>query len=173
MLVCSSLAAFAAKAVKEIDIRKQSEAGKYYVVFNGNKASLTTPTPGHMFVAWSKDDPSSCEEAYGMNHQFDEPLLSYLKGPVAGELLKESLDSCSNADYVLIVRVSADQYKKSQKVRDEWWKNGPLGEKYELLVTDCVAFSSHIAKSLGLKVPERDKNMLPSSFIQKMIELND
>lgn len=180
LITSFSLTAFADKVVKEIDIRNATEIGNYYVVFCGHGASVKNASlAGHVFVAWAEEEPDavSCKKkAYGM-YARDKKSLKLLwdvvRGvPVPGKLVEESFDSTSSATHFLIVRVTKAQYKKSEDVRDKQWKD-MLDREYELLVTDCVSFSSHIAKSLGLTVPERDKNMKPSSFIEELIEQNN
>ncbi len=147
------------------DLRARGSASSLSVVLCARPG-----VPGHAMVILGKDDETkkACTiEAFGF---YPTSGTKAVFGPVPGKVADEFLQGrgIGAAACRIIVRVDQPRFDKIEAIRKKW-----AGKKdYRLLEADCVTFTSEVAGSLGLKLPDRKDAKLPVTFIQKLYELN-
>lgn len=156
--------------VFHIDLRADKTGPKYAVALAAQRAR-TPEDLGHAFVVWYKEDSSaSASISYATGfypHSEDSKkdyslILQTSKGKVYD-------DSRSKRDIQLIVTISEDRYRASQKVLERW--KDP-GKRYGILLNDCVSFAQEVAKSIGLNPPSRAFNPYPFDYVKALTEKN-
>ena len=126
--------------------------------------------PGHAMVILGKDDETkkACTiEAFGF---YPTSGTKAVFGPVPGKIADEFLQGrgIGKSACRVIVRVDQPLFDKIESIRKKW-----AGKKdYKLLKADCVTFTGGVGHTLGLKLPDRKDAKLPTTYIEKVYELN-
>lgn len=94
-----------------------------------------------------------------------------LTGAIPGKVVQESLNQ--DVQVKLTLKVSSTQYARAEVVRQAWADK----KDYKLIESDCATFVEEVAKSLGLRSPDRGKltsgTWFPSAFLLALVEMNE
>jgi len=172
LAVLAPAVAAAVKIDRVIDLRTESRAGSFALLFCSRKNAGAGPDVGHAFVVWVAEDPERCfssAEAFGYYPQRDDAagIVRAVVGPVPGELRREMAEG-RIVTSILKVKVDEAAYRASERARERWIS----GHRYQLLVSDCESFMMEVARSAGLKVPPRWAAPTPHAFLEQLISLN-
>jgi hypothetical protein len=145
------------------DLRAKGSNSAYSVVLAARSGGV-----GHAMVILGREDGKkmvSSIEAFGFYPKEGKGVLGPVPGMIADELAQGK--GVARANTRVILRVDKEQFDKIDAVRKKW-----LQAKYQVLEADCVTFTSEVATTLGLKIPNRETAKLPVAFIEKIAELN-
>ena len=142
----------------------------------GSRSSLTVAicarpgVPGHAMVVLGREDAAkqACTvEAFGF---YPDGAKAAVLGNVPGALADEFLrgKGVASAACRVVVKVDPAGFERVAKVRKRWGDR----TNYKLLEADCVTFTGEVAAALGLKVPDRKDAKLPTTFVEKLYDLN-
>ncbi len=155
--------------VRELDMRKdKAGADSYYVVFLARGASWKEMSiSGHAYVALGKDTASAqaCESAaFGV---YPENGIGWI-GPVPAKMVQ---DTYARSSHRLIVKVDKSVFDAVDQLRKNYVAN-VVKHQFQLGDKDCVTFVSAVAVQIRLKVLSRKDALLPTTFLEQLIEAN-
>jgi hypothetical protein len=142
----------------------------------GSKSTLTvvlcarSGVPGHAMVVLGKDDEKqrACTvHAFGFYPNGGAGVLGPVPGKIADEF-REGRGLGGSGACRIILRVDPKQFEKVESVHRRWSEK----KDYRVLQSDCVTFVGEVAATLGLKVPDRSQAKLPTTFVERLRELN-
>lgn len=177
LVLAASDVVAAAREVVFVDARKTPSAhseGQHVLVFASRPPWPFDKMPeksyaGHAFVIWSKEDflrKQTWQSAWGLYPTKGVGIIGEVPGQLVDDFLKNS--SVAHATRFLIVRVDADQFAASEKLREEWQQR-----KFRLTQSDCVTFLQATARAIGLTVPMRNAaNAPPTTYLRSLINAN-
>ncbi|OQW61758.1 MAG: hypothetical protein BVN28_06625 [Nitrospira sp. ST-bin4] len=151
-----------------IDLRKdQSSKNLFMVIFFARQ-----PVPekeskvGHAYAATLEfqDDTNTFIET-GVFGLYPKEKAWHL-GMFPGQVDLTELDAKPNS--ALLVWINKAEYEKALSVRSKWERKGT----WQALQGDCVSMMVEVANAVGLKVPPRNQNLLPSNFLLNLVKLN-
>jgi hypothetical protein len=165
-------------AVFQISHIRAPASTRYFVVFSARPAGveLSALPPeityksetGHSFVSWGVEDKSrglSWQSSFGYYPRKGVGLLATVPGEIRAESFANSVHE---ADKLLIVETTEDEFNLSRAVKKSWTDND---RGYRATVSDCNSFSEAVARSVGLKIPTQPPT-LPEGYVDALIELN-
>jgi hypothetical protein len=165
LLLVPSLTAAGAEP-KVIDRRADRKGPAQYSLVFMTRSEL----PGHAFVAFSEDRNSNgvglcLVRAFGF---YPGPGHKGVVGPVPGAIVDEAArNGLSRGEAQLIVRVDRVDYRKAEDIRRRW-----VDRTYQLTESDCITFSGEVAAAIGLKVPDRERTILPVDYVRRLAAAN-
>ena len=132
------------------DLRNNKNAKNLYMIlFLARKPNIPKASLGHAYVATLefREDINSFVSTGVFGMYPDTDIKAWRLG--AGKLNIKPEDS--DPDHVIYVWVNKNQYQKAVSIREKWEKRGT----WKPLKGDCATLMLEIAKSIGLKVPDR------------------
>ncbi|MBS1990687.1 MAG: hypothetical protein JSS83_09235 [Cyanobacteria bacterium SZAS LIN-3] len=153
---------------KIVDLRKPPYHGTRYLTFCAGLAGNPHGFPGHAYVVWSKtnkEDPLQADSIGFIpkkyNDQFISPLVT-----VPGMLhYHAALYNQRNLESLTVI-VDPETFDKTIAERNKWEDTD-----FHALTRDCLSFTTHIARTAGLKVPT-NRCMYPQDQIRALKSLN-
>jgi hypothetical protein len=151
-----------------VDLRKQSFQDACYITFCAGLADNPIGFPGHAYVVWSKTPNADALKAESVgfitqsyNDQFISPVVS-----VPGMLHYDAAQYNQRNLESLTVIVDPQTYQKTLLAREKW-NNTP----FKAIERDCLSFSTYIAQTAGLIIPEH-RRLYPQDQLRQLKTLN-
>jgi hypothetical protein len=151
-----------------VDLRRRPSQSACYITFCAGLADNPLGFPGHAYVVWSNKsnaDPLKTESVgyitQSYNDQFISPVMS-----VPGMLHYDAaLYNQGNLETLTAI-VDGETYKKTLAAREKWNTS-----EFKALQHDCLSFTTYIAKSAGLSIPEH-RCFYPQDQLRQLKALN-
>jgi len=157
-----------AQPPKTIDLRKSPSQSPRYLTFCAGLAGNPHGFPGHAYVVWSKipdADPLKADSIGFIPQQYNDQFISPFV-TVRGMLhYHAALYNQRNLETFTVV-VDPETYEKTIAARNKWENTD-----FHAVSRDCVSFTTAIAETAGVKVPQ-PRCMYPQDQIRQFKILN-
>jgi hypothetical protein len=153
---------------KVVDLRKQPSQSACYITFCAGLADNPLGFPGHAYVVWREKaiaDPIQTESVGFITKSYNDQFISPLV-PVPGMLHYDAaLYNQRNLESLTVI-VDPQTYKKTLLARRQWNTT-----EFKAVQRDCLSFTTYIAQSAGLVIPEH-RCLYPQDQVRQLKALN-
>lgn len=139
-----------------LDLRKMSEPRLYQITMRAISTGYD-----HAYVTMAAEDDAkamSYEAFYGFypndpaSGSLPKEIYRFIVKGVPGAITKEDRQTLNLPSvHEITAKIDSESYKASMKMLDKW--KGQT--EYKLGFNDCVTFAADMARTVGLKVPNR------------------